>query len=110
MAGKKGRSGFAAHPEYINRKGRPKKGFTIAEYLREKLREVEPKYKKTYLEIFADTMVKSAINGDPTARKLIMQYIDGLPIQKVRVGNLEDGFRVQYVELKPEGMNGDSVD
>ena len=76
---KKGQSG--------NPHGRPKKEFTVAEKIRAILKETSDENdKRTYLEIFARRVVFDAIRGDPTARKIVMQYVDGLPIQKIKMG------------------------
>jgi len=71
----------------INRKGRPKKEFTITDKIRQIIQEKDPQLKKTYLEIFANTVIKRAIKGDPTCVKLVMQYIDGMPTQRIEIND-----------------------
>ena len=81
-----------------NPKGRPKKGFTIAETIREMLRVKEGTTKKYYLELFAQSVLTRAIKGDPTCTKLVFQYIDGLPVQKIDVD--EKGTKTIEIVLK----------
>jgi N-acetylglucosamine kinase-like BadF-type ATPase len=76
--------GFQKHPENINRNGRPKKGDTITDAIKNILQqEVDTKEgKKAVKELFAKKVSEMALKGDLNAIKLIMQYCDGMPLQK----------------------------
>ncbi|EKD80201.1 MAG: hypothetical protein ACD_40C00179G0002 [uncultured bacterium] len=58
--------------------GRPKKGYSISETIREMF-ESDPILKKK----LAKTIIDKAIRGDMSACKLIWSYADGLPRQGV---------------------------
>jgi len=73
---KKGQSGNPA--------GRPR-GIGLTDLLRHILEEEEGRTGKTKAELFLDSLQRDAVKGDPTARKLIMNYIDGLPKQSINV-------------------------
>lgn len=75
----------------INRKGRPLKGDTLTDMMREFLMECPKDQKKTYKRLFIEKAYHKAVKeGDPTAIKLIWNYLDGMPIQKIG-GEGEDG-------------------
>lgn len=65
--------------------GRPKGSVSITEAIKKKLEEVPEGQKKTYLEAFVIKLFKKAINDeDVGAIRLIINYVDGLPIQPVK--------------------------
>lgn len=74
----KGRGGFADNPSNINTKGRPPKGYSITEMMREML-DSKPEVKEAIGKVIA----KKALEGDITAIKTLWQYMDGMPQQKV---------------------------
>jgi len=64
-----------------NPKGRPPKGYSIAERMREMFTE-NPEFK--------DAIIKSMIlaatsNKDVTAAKFLASYLDGMPVQKIEI-------------------------
>jgi hypothetical protein len=65
-----------AKGESGNAKGRPPKGYSISETVRQMF-ETSPDLKKKLVK----TMVDKAIEGDMSACKLIWSYVDGLPRQ-----------------------------
>jgi hypothetical protein len=69
--------GFAAHPENINRNGRPPKGHSITETIRAMMDE-KPEIKKA----LGAKILQMAVEGDITAIKTLWNYIDGMPVQK----------------------------
>lgn len=75
---KKGESG--------NPKGRPKKGYSITEWFKNML-AAEPDVK----EQLGRSILEKALKGDPTAVKLIWNYMDGMPKQDLgldKLGNI----------------------
>lgn len=72
--------GFAAHPENINRNGRPPKGHSITETIRAMMDE-RPEIKKA----LAAKVLQMASEGDITAMKTIWNYLDGMPTQKQEI-------------------------
>lgn len=80
-----------APPQYLfkpgqsgNPAGRPKGSVSITAMIKKKLQEMPPDKKKTYLEYVVEKILsKALVDGDPQMLKLIWQYVDGMPIQKV---------------------------
>lgn len=69
-----------------NPDGRPPKGYSITEMMRERMYDIDIKTGKTYRELLVNKLFKLAIRkGDITAIKLIIQYLDGLPLQRTDV-------------------------
>ena len=69
-------SNFKEHPEHINRKGRPPKGETITDLVKEYLRKEVPniKDKLTYKDLFVKKVLDKAYKGDMQAIKLLWNY------------------------------------
>lgn len=102
MGWKKGQSG--------NPKGRPPTGTPITDEIRKllELQDVEIKQGKrkikiTRREAIAQVIVRKCINGEPQALKLLVSYIDGMPIQKLEHTG-EDGGAIEVVF--PKGFKG----
>jgi hypothetical protein len=89
-------NGFGKHPENINRAGRPKKWQAITDVIKEYLDgEVENRLDGfTRKEAFARVVYDMAMNGDVAAMKLIMNYIDGQPLQKIISENTNKNITV----------------
>ena len=68
-----------------NPNGRPPAGWTLAESMRDFLTGKDPKTKKERLQEFIEDTYKHAKAGDPTSKKLIWNYIDGMPAQPIDV-------------------------
>lgn len=73
-------AGFNANPQNINKDGRPKKGYSITEMMKEML-ESEPELKKAIGRVIA----KKALEGDMAAIDKLWKYMDGMPAQSVDV-------------------------
>ena len=72
----------------INRGGRPKGsvGLKLTTLLKDKLNKVSKKDKKKFSELFIDKLVdKALLDNDTQALKLILNYVDGLPTQKLDI-------------------------
>lgn len=72
----KPKAGFDTNPQNINKKGRPKKGHSITETIREMMTE-KPEIKRA----LSTKILDMAMKGDITAMKTIWQYMDGMPVQ-----------------------------
>lgn len=69
-----------------NPDGRPPKGYSITEMMRERMNEVDQETGKTYRELLVNRLLKLAIRkGDITAIKLVIQYLDGMPLQRTDI-------------------------
>ena len=71
---------FRDNPEYINRKGRPKKGKSVTDILLKygKKRIIERNGKKvSSIDILVEEMWSLALSGDINAMKYIIDRIDG---------------------------------
>ena len=66
-----------------NPNGRPE-GFSLTDMLRREIQKVPEGQKLSYAEAFLRKMLSKAINeGDHASQKLIMNYLEGLPIMKI---------------------------
>ena len=81
-------TGFALHPELINRKGRPKKGESMTDVLRKyaekrvDIKDAEPDEKRRRMkrkEALARKIWKLALKGDDWAIRYIYNRLDGHP-------------------------------
>lgn len=65
--------------------GRPKgSGLSLTTLLKRHLEKVPEGQKETYADLFIKTLMKKAIvEKDQQSLKLIMNYVDGLPTQKI---------------------------
>jgi hypothetical protein len=79
---------FRDNPEYINRKGRPKKGQTLTDLLMTYLKGKDPGDAITRKERFIEECYAAAMKGDATMKKYIWDRIDGSPVQKTENLNL----------------------
>lgn len=68
--------------------GRPLGDISIVSALKRKLLELGPDQKRTYLEHFTENTLQDALDTDGPSRKLVMQYIEGLPQQKLELTHI----------------------
>ena len=67
-----------------NPEGRPKGSFSLVTLLREEIQKAPEGQKQTYAEAFLKKMLhKAIIEGDHASQRLIMNYLEGLPIMKI---------------------------
>lgn len=72
--------------QVLNPTGRPKKGYSLVEIMREKMNDKDPDTKKEYREMIVNKLIKIAMRrGDMVAIKMILQYMDGMPLQKTDI-------------------------
>ena len=85
-----------------NPNGRPPKGKTITGAVIEILEKESTEYPgRSYKEIFAEALVRSAISGNPAAMRLLMNYTDGMPVQKqILSTESEEPFEIIIKEEK----------
>lgn len=65
--------------------GRPKGSLSLISIIKERLEQVGPDGKRTIAEHFVDNLLQDAMGLDTQSRKLLMQYIEGMPMQKSEV-------------------------
>lgn len=65
-----------------NPAGRPKGSISLVTEMKKKLEEIHPMFKKTYAQAFIESILDDALTQDGPSRKLVMQYMEGLPVQK----------------------------
>lgn len=68
-------TGFQLHPENINKRGRPLKGYSITETIKDMM-DAEPKIKQALGKVI---LKKALEEQDMTAIKLLWSYMDGMP-------------------------------
>lgn len=78
--------GFRDHPEHINRKGRPKKGNSMADMFRKYMDETKfftlpdgSKKRMLRMQVFAEAVFAEVLKGNMNAARLIANYHSGLP-------------------------------
>jgi len=86
--------------------GRPKKGQTLTELMKQDLEQVvEIKHEDGTSEqipqkiLFVRSVILKALGGDSASAKLIMEYVDGKPITKILEGKLDIVESEEWEEL-----------
>lgn len=98
-----GGRGFASHPENINRKGRPPRGWTWVDLLEEVGEEVEEKTGKKYKHLVSKRLWVECANGNISAIKELMNRTDGLPKQVLDIKGgffSKDELKIKIIEAK----------
>lgn len=70
--------------------GKPKGTLSLVTLIKQRLEQVGPDGQRTIAEHFVDNLLQDALGLDTQSRKLLMQYIEGMPLQKTDV---EIGFK-----------------
>jgi len=83
-----------------NPNGRPKKGYSITEMMREMFNN-KPEIKAA----IGEQIAAKAMEGDQTAIKTLWQYMDGMPQQNIGLGDME-GNKLEII-IKDEKMLAD---
>lgn len=86
----------------LNPKGRPK-GWTLTEVIRKELEKIPEGFKKDYASLLAEQYIKRAIKGDPTASKLVINYIDGMPKQSTDITSGGEPVKSIDINIKDYG-------
>jgi len=74
--------------ETRNPKGRPSKGYSITETIRDMMAK-NPEIKKK----LGNKIIEMALRGDINAMKIVWQYMDGMPKQPIELSNPEEKAR-----------------
>jgi hypothetical protein len=97
--------------EVANPKGRPKKGESLTELMRDFLEQSPEGQKVTYKELFIKKVyAKAMTENNDAAMKLIWNYLEGMPLQKQDVTSNGETVKVNvFVPQKhgPEDSQGD---
>ena len=103
-----GKGGFAAHPENINRKGRPPVSKSFAEVLRAIGKELHNG--EAALDAVCRTMWDLALGGDIQAVKWIADRVDGRTAQQIGFQSMELPAVQGIVVLEPgEEIEADDI-
>jgi hypothetical protein len=62
-----------------NPAGRPKGSISLTSMIKKRLRELTPDGKRAAIEMLADNIIQDALDSSDNMRKLIWNYVDGLP-------------------------------
>jgi len=98
---KTGKGTFQPGDTRINRKGRPKKGETIADLCRDALLEVidpESNYRK--IDSIIDKMVTQAQRGNKEARAELLTRTFGKPVERIEQTNVNQNYDFTNLSLE----------
>jgi hypothetical protein len=78
------------------------KRMSITKIMQNKLEEVPAGQMKTYGSLLAEALINKAyVDMDPTAMKLVLNYVEGMPRQNIGIDGGEEGKPVEIsVETK----------
>ncbi len=79
-----------------NLKGRPVGAVSLVTKMREALDAIHEGTDKPYHVLLVQSMIKDAIKTDGQSRRLMLQYLEGMPIQKTEI---EGHIEVSGVEI-----------
>ena len=82
-----------------NPKGRPKDSISLTTAIKRRLRELTPDGKREAIEMLADNIIQDALDSSDNMRKLIWNYIDGLPKQSTKI-EIEGELPVRVISIK----------
>lgn len=94
--------------QVANPKGAPKKEWSLTQAMRDLLSEVDPQTKLTKRDLFVQKTLEQAAAGDPTSKKLIWNYIEGMPQQKVDHTSGGEKIVPIYGGKSVQNANGDT--
>lgn len=93
-----------------NTTGKNKGGIHLKRKLKETLCRIHKGTGTRYDELFIDATVKDAIKEDGASRKLIWQYLEGMPKQSLEVDGSLDLTTVLQENLKQRNEESNSKD
>lgn len=88
--------GFAAHPENINLKGRPPRGHTLTDLMRQILEE-NPEKKRALV----NTLLEMAAKKDIAAIREVLDRLEGKPLQSIESKDVTE-LSLSYGHPKPD--------
>ena len=113
----KNATSFIKNDKRINREGRPKGTLSLVTKMREALDKIHDGTSKPYHELLVSSMVKDAIKTDGQSRRLMLQYLEGMPKETMKVevtlpkplldGESNDGENHDSNEKTPETQTKD---
>jgi hypothetical protein len=118
----KGKGGFGDHPEHINIHGRPPKGQSLAERFRDYMEATgyEIKLEEEIAgddldgmerrDLYVRAVYRAALAGNGAAMRLIIDHIDGLPVQAIRFDGTKKGLVISFPEDKGDALSEDKKD
>ena len=62
-----------------NPKGRPLDSISLTDAIKRRLKDLSPDQKRTALDWLADNIIQDALENNNAMRKLIWNYVDGMP-------------------------------
>lgn len=65
--------------------GRPPGSLSLVGLLKKKLEEIPDGEQKTWAELFIEKTLNDSYKGDPTSKKLVWNYVEGLPHERIDV-------------------------
>lgn len=96
------KSGFEKNPQNINRKGRPKKGMSMNEILRDLVDEETINYKGGVIsvkEAVGRKIIELGIQGDLAALKYLYDRLEGSPRQQLEHTGADGGPIDQSIQV-----------
>ena len=90
-----------------NPNGRPKGSLSLIELLKKELEKVPEGQKLSYAEAFIKKVLHKAINeGDQQSQRLVMNYVEGLPTQALKVqGQIDHILYLPGVLIEKRGLS-----
>ena len=82
---------FKKNDPRINRDGKKPGTLSLVTKMREALNEMNKSTKKPYHELFVQSVLNDAIRKDGPSRKIVMQYLEGMPKQVVELQGKDGG-------------------
>jgi len=89
---------FTKGDKNINLEGRPKgSGRVLTSLLKEELEKIPEGQKVAYKTLFVKKLLKKAlVDNDIQALKLIMNYVDNLPMQQIAVAGDVESLKIMF--------------
>ena len=100
---------FTKDDPNINREGRPVGSKSFTTKVKEALEKIAEGKDYTYEEAFIKSILKKAIvDGDASTQRLIWNYLDVMPAQRLDLGNADDlPFNIKIV--KDDGTDDKTI-
>jgi len=88
-----------------NPAGKPKGTLSLVSLIKKKLQKIDPNTKKSYADMFTEQIIIDAAKSDGQSRRLVMQYIEGMPQQKVETTHILPNPLMELDEVHPDNSN-----
>jgi len=87
-----------------NPAGKPEGSLSLTAAIKKRLKELSPDQKRTALDWLADNIIQDALDNNNAMRKMIWNYMDGMPKQSLEI---EGELPIQKVEFHFDGKKDD---